>query len=339
MVSVLEVCDMAVELTQTELLNKISQNDFSYRNIYLKNMVEVDEDVEKLQDNIDKFKKSAKWLKKYSAGASSPTRLAKEIKSLIKSYNDMNGNAGSITDKDIQKQMSKLSKLFSENDKNLKKVGIEKVNGKYVIDNKKYSKADDDAFAALFEGHDSFINKADKILSEAQDSAEEIHYNKVERKIANVTNYDRNAVSLATFMTLAQQTEVALSHFNSSVQSGNLSAEDEKDIKTDLMYFAISAYKSYNGKEESGNLIKLNKLCRENEEKLNKIGITFDDAYSKMSFAPDTDLTTEEFKQAYNDLFGENAEFGKKVSEYAKNVFQSLIKPDKIGVSIIDISI
>lgn len=117
---------MAVELTQTELLNKISQNDFSYRNIYLKNMVEVDEDVEKLQDNIDKFKKSAKWLKKYSAGASSPTRLAKEIKSLIKSYNDMNGNAGSITDKDIQKQMSKLSKLFSENDKNLKKSALKR---------------------------------------------------------------------------------------------------------------------------------------------------------------------------------------------------------------------
>ena len=37
---------MAVELTQMELLDKITKNDFSYRNIYLKKMVEVDEDVE-----------------------------------------------------------------------------------------------------------------------------------------------------------------------------------------------------------------------------------------------------------------------------------------------------
>ncbi|MDE7324058.1 MAG: hypothetical protein K2N73_15355, partial [Lachnospiraceae bacterium] len=105
---------MAVELTQTELLDKISKNDFSYRNIYLKKITEADEDIEKLQDNIATFKKSAKWLRKYKAGASSETRLAKEIKSLVKSYNEMNENADAITDRDIQKQMSKLEKLFSD---------------------------------------------------------------------------------------------------------------------------------------------------------------------------------------------------------------------------------
>ncbi|MDE7324644.1 MAG: hypothetical protein K2N73_18385 [Lachnospiraceae bacterium] len=235
--------------------------------------------------------------------------------------------------------MSKLEKLFSDNEKNLKKIGIEKANGKYVIDSKKYGEADEDAFEALFVGHDSFIAKADKILREAEDSTEDLHYSKVERKITNVTNYDQNAVSLAAFMTLAQQAQAVISQYNDKVQSGNLSIDDEKNIKTDLMYFAISAYKGYSGIEETGSLIKLNKLCKDNEEKLNKIGITFDEFYSKMSFAADTDLETAEFKEAYNELFGENAEFGKKVAEYARNVFNGIIKPDKIGVSIIDISV
>lgn len=335
----LEGYSMAVEFTREDLLKNISQNGYSYRNTHVKKVTEVNEDVEKLQDSMSSFKRSVKWLKKYSSGESSKTRLEKELKSLLKAYNEMDQNADSVTDKDVKKQLEKLEKLFTDNSRALKKIGIDKKNGKYTLNSKTLEDADGKDLNALFAGHDSFMSNVDRVLRKVEDSADDAHYSRVNRKITNVTNYDEASVTLAGFMTLAQQTQSVISQYNNIVQSGNLSAEDEKNIKSDLMYFAVSAYKTYSGKEETGSLEQLNKLCKDNEEKLNKLGITFDADYSKMSFAADTDLETAEFKQAYDELFGENAEFGKKVSEYTLNVFNGIIKPDKIGVSIIDMSV
>lgn len=338
---------MAVEYTQLDLLNKIKQNGYSYRNTYTKKILEVDENVGSLKDNMTTFKKSMKWLKKYTSGATSKTRLEKEVKSLIKSYNGMDKDADSITDKDVQKQMKKLEKLFSDNEENFRKIGIEKVNGKYTIDSKKFDEADEDALSALFEGSNSFINKAEKIMRKAEESAEDAHYSKETRKITSVMEYKESDVTLAKFMILAETTGGALGDYNAAVQSGSLSNDYKSAIMYTLSNFAIASYKIYGG-ENSGNLEKLNQLCRDNEELLGKVGIVFDDENKKtMSFKPDagTDdfrdryMDTEAFRTAYNDLFGSDSEFAKSVREYSRNVYNSVVKPDKIGVSIIDVSV
>ncbi len=330
---------MTIEFTREDLLKNISQNGYAYRNTHVKKVTEVNEDVEMFQGSMSAFKKPVKWLKKYSSGESSKTRLEKEIKSLLKTYNEMNQKADGIEDKDLQKQMSKLEKLFTDNSEALKKIGIDKENGKYKLNSDTLKDADEKDINALLVGHESFMSSVDRVLRKVEYSADDAHYSRVNRKITNVTNYDKASVTLAGFMTLAQQTQSVISQYNNVVQSGNLSADDEKNIKTDLMYFAVSVYKTYSGKEETGSLEQLNKLCKDNEDKLNKLGITFDADYSKLSFAEDTDLETAQFRQAYDELFGENAEFGKKVSEYTLNVFNGIIKPDKIGVSIIDMSV
>lgn len=58
-----------------------------------------------------------------------------------------------------------------------------------------------------------------------------------------------------------------------------------------------------------------------------------------MSFDNTIDLTTSEFKDAYNRLFGENAAFGNTAAENCKNIINDLLQPEKIGVSIIDYQI
>jgi len=124
---------MTIEFTREDLLKNISQNGYAYRNTHVKKVTEVNEDVEMFQGSMSAFKKPVKWLKKYSSGESSKTRLEKEIKSLLKTYNEMNQKADGIEDKDLQKQMSKLEKLFTDNSKALKKIGIDNKIRKSII--------------------------------------------------------------------------------------------------------------------------------------------------------------------------------------------------------------
>lgn len=350
--------------TQMELLNKIQQSNYSYRNSKKTKVTEVDENVGKLGDNVSAFNKSARWLKKYKSGASSKTRLEKEITSLIKSYNEMGENADSITDKDIKAQMSKIDKLFAENEENFSKIGVEKVNGKYKLDSKKFDDADEEALSALFEGNGSFMNKVDKIMRQTEKSAESAHYSVVERNVTSVMEYKEADVMLAKFMVLAEESGKALQSYNDKVQAGGPSTQSyngqvqagdspstyKKAVVDSLGYFAIAAYKRYEG-EWSGNLYKLQELCLKNEEKLKKVGIVFDDEAKKtMSFNPDkalpdigvttdfgTYMETDNFKAAYKELFGSDADFVKKAVEYSRNVYNSIAQPSKIGVSIIDV--
>ena len=82
---------------------------------------------------------------------------------------------------------------------------------------------------------------------------------------------------------------------------------------------------------------KLNQLCLDHAETLAKVGLTFSDDQKNMVFNADKiNMTSDEFKTAYNELFGTNALFGNTVLEYCKDTFNGIIQPDKLGVSVLD---
>lgn len=335
---------------QLDLLKDITNRNYSYTRSWKTKVTEIDEGVGKMKDNIATFNKSARWLKKYKTGASSGARLEKEINSLIKSYNEMSDNAKSTTDEELKGQMAKLDKLFSENEDNFNKIGVEKVKGKYKLDSKKFADADEEALNALFEGHNSFMDKADKIMRKTEESAESAHYTVKEQTVASVMEYNQADVLVASCMVLARESGKSLQSYNDAVQAG-LSDDGKEAVLNALSKFAGSVYKQREG-ELSGNLEKLRKLCETNEEKLKEIGIAFVDDKKTVSFDPVKALPgtgmetpgtfgaymdTAEFKDAYDELFGSDAEFGKKAVEYTKDVYDSIVKPDKIGVSVIDL--
>lgn len=164
--------------------NILSQyNPYIKTGVRTRKVTEVDEGIEKLQGSMSTFSKSMKWLKKYKSGASSKTRLEKEINSLVKAYNEMGENMDDVTDKDVKKQMAKLDKMFSENEKSFNKIGVEKVNGKYKFDSKKLEKADEKILSALFEEPDSFVRRSDKIMRKLEASTDDAHYRIVDYKI------------------------------------------------------------------------------------------------------------------------------------------------------------
>lgn len=323
---------MTIQYTPADLISKITQNNYSYTHSHNRKVTEADSDIEKLQDKAEAFKKSVKKLKRYSAGSISRDLLESQVEDLVKSYNDMKNSSAKVTDKDVQKQLSKLEDLFSDNEKNLKKIGVEKVNGKYTFDSKTFADAADKTINALFVGHDSFIGQADKIMRKVDETASDAQYNISEYKITQTQNYAAEDMVTAACMTLAGQTTSTLN----IIQSDNLSDNTIQDLAKELLAsFAQSVYRP-GAADENDTIDKLNQLCLKHEEKLAKLGLTFDSGQDKMVFDDSVDMTTRDFQDTYNELFGRNAAFGNAVIEYSKNIFNDIVQPDKIGVSIID---
>lgn len=327
---------MTVQYKPIDLINKISQNNYSYTHSFTKKVTETDANVEKLQDKAETFKKNVKKLKRYTAGGISRDLLESQVEDLVKSYNDMKSSTDQVTNQDVQKQIAKLEKLFSDNEKNLKKAGIEKVNGKYRFDSDTFGDVSDKTINALFVGHDSLIGQADKIMRKVDETASDAQYNISEYNISQTQKYEETDMELAAYMTLAGQTTSAIKSCDNLVQSGQLSSHDVQDsIKTLLTYFAQSVYRA-DSSTENENLDKLNQLCLGQKDQLAKLGLTFDSEQKNMIFDDSIDMTTADFKNAYNELFGKNATFGNAVSGYCKGIFNDIIQPDKIGVSIIN---
>ena len=165
---------MAVQFTPIKLLQHIKDNNFSYYNSYKKQVKETNESVEEFQNKLEKFRKDVADLKKYSPGITNKSKLEKELSDFVKSYNNMEKSAENITDKNVRKQLSKLRSLFSENEKDLRKIGIKKTNGKLTFDEDEFDDADTKVIDRLFYGKGCFIQQANKIIQKTEDKAEDI---------------------------------------------------------------------------------------------------------------------------------------------------------------------
>lgn len=327
---------MNVQYKPYDLINHIKNNNYSYTHSFTKKITEADASVEKLQDRASSFRKSVKKIKRYSAGGISRDLLETQVEDLVKKYNNMKGSSADVTDKDVQKQLAKLEKLFSDNEKDLKKIGVEKVNGKYALDTKTFGDAPDKTINALFTGHDSFIAKVDKIMRKVDETASDAQYNIREYRLSHTQKYEEDDMTLAALMTLAGQTTSAIKSCDSLVQSGQLSDNDvQTSMKTLLTYFAQSVYQT-ESENESENIDRLNKLCLDQKEQLSKLGLTFDSEQKNMKFNDSIDMTTTDFQNTFKELFGKNAAFGTAVSEYCKAVFNDIVQPDRLGVSVIN---
>ena len=323
---------MNIQYKPFDLIDTIRDNNLSYTHSFTKKVTTADANVEKLQDKAESFRKSVKKLKRYSPGGISREMLTDQAEDLVKSYNAMKNSSDLVTDKDVQKQLSKLDKLFSDNERTLRKAGIEKLNGKYTFDRAAFAEASEKTINTLFTGHDSLVGKADKILRNVEETTDDIQYVTSEYNDSSTLKYEEKDMLTAEYSTIAGQATSTLK----LIPSGELSDSSMQDSVRDLLQlFSKSAYRT-NSAGKNENIDKLNQLCLDQKDRLAKLGLTFDSGQKNMIFDANVDMTTADFQNTYNELFGKNAAFGNTVIQYSKNVFNDIIKPDQIGVSIID---
>lgn len=331
---------MAVQYTIDQLCSKIS-GSYSYTNAYTKKVREADVNVQDLQGNIEEFRKAVRNLRKYSSGVTTKSKLEKYLKDFVESYNDLKKTSGSITDEDLNKELSKLDELIGDNEKALKKIGIKKSDDELTFDEEIFEEIEDDDYIDnLFIGKDSFINQVNKVMRNIEKRVDDSEYETVTKKVSKTTKYDKEKVDLVTSLNSLNSTVSLLKRFN-----GKVSSESTSEAEKDTINTAIEQFKDlYNlnvidrsAADESGNLNNIRILCEANEEQLSAMEIAFNTDDGKMQISDnDLNFSSEDFKEAYSALFGEDASFGTSISEYCQEIFHSILNPEKIGVTIID---
>ncbi|MBD5469697.1 MAG: hypothetical protein HDR19_00870 [Lachnospiraceae bacterium] len=285
--------------------------------------------METLQENIAKLKKDVKKLGKYSEGGTTKTRLKSHLESLVKTYNTYKKNAGKISDDETKEQIEKLEKLFADNEKALKKVGLKKSDKKLELDSDIFDEADQKTINKLFTGRNSFAKQADKIIRKIEECADKVQNSVKEHTFSSLAKYSSDDMDLALFFITGKDNANILSGLGEDIDNG-LYNEDE--MKRNLSLFVNLSGSDWYDNEY---LDKVKALCENNKNELSKIGITVENTDSKITMEYDDDMTNFD-REAFINLFGKNAEFVNGVKECFTDGFNQVIKAEKIGVSIID---
>lgn len=182
------------------------------------------------------------------------------------------------------------------------------------------------------------INKADKIMRNLDETAGDAVYSTVTHNTSTTTKYETLDLAYASYATLASSALLTLDKCNTFVQSGNGSNPIvQESVHDSLNYLASSTNIILRiSPEQSSSAKKYYQLCLENKDKLAKVGLNFDGDNKQMTVDDTVDMTTSDYKTAFNELFGSNAAFGTELSAYCKNIVNDILKTSKIDVSIID---
>lgn len=323
---------MNISYSATDLYNKIVSNGNSYISSYRKKVREADTNVQDLQEDIESFRKSVRKLKNFDPDTITRSKLEKYLDEFAESYNEIKDSSEKITDKELSKTLSKLEDFMDENEKSLKKLGLKESNGKWTFDSELLEKTKDSDINKLFDGKDAIFSQLDKLMRKVEKQADEEEYQTVLRNFHTVTKYSDEEMEqgiASRFMILTMNNVQA---HNSVVQSYD-STGDISEVMQGLESFCADYNDIVSNPTEAVKkyVDKMTEETKACEEYLNNIGITIQNRHLEWTGGKTVDDT---YKESYEALFGENASYGTNIITYAKNIFNTTMKTESLGITI-----
>jgi hypothetical protein len=321
-----------MNISASTLMNTIQNNGNKYKTgSYIKQVREADDDVEDFQDNLVEFKKIVRRIHNYNSNDTTQDKVKSYLSDLADTYNTLVSNKDKLTNSSLQKQLDKLDTLIDDNAKSLKKLGLKKSDGKLEFDEDTFDDdADKKTIKKLFEGTDSFGDQLFKITRDIDSSASDAQYVTSEKRFVQGVTYSKKELSQASsYLNIIKYSSV-LNNFNEHVQNGELS---DNINKYDMFYLFNKLSDSLNSTDKDG---KVKALYDENKDNLNNLGFSYDENNEELIYTQDDnmDMTTEEFKQSYEALFGDSATFVSKLGDYGKEGYNQAMKLSEIKVTI-----
>jgi hypothetical protein len=314
---------MNVNYTCSSFIDKVKNNNYSYTNSYTKLVRESDTDVEKFQEKFEELRKNIRSLHNYSSNNTTDEKLKNYLTKLTDTYNSMVNDKDSLTDSSLQKQLDKLDSLIDDNAKALKKVGLKKTDGKLEFDEDTFDDdADKKTINKLFTGTDSFIDKAHKLMRNIEKSADNAQYVTTERHLSHTTKYEDEDIDKA-------RTYISLQSNTKSITDQLKNASESTD--TDIAELLDELGSALDSADKDEGLIE---IYKKNEDNMKKVGFSFSDDYKTLAFDKSVDMTSDDFEQSYETLFGDTSSFQSQLDAYCKEGYSQAMKLETIGVDI-----
>lgn len=317
---------MNISYSASDLYQKISSNGNAYISSYRKRVREADTNVQDIKKDVEALRKNIADLKNYNAKRVTRDKLEKYLKKFTDSYNKFSKKAENITDKELSETFDKLESFLTENEKDLKEIGLRKSKGKWTFDSDDFKEAKEKDINKLFEGKDCLFRQMNRLMYRVEKKTEEEEFQMVFRNLHHTTKYSQEEMTQA-------QTAKFLNDTIEGLQSNALTEDDRvlklKDFCSQYNTFVDTAADSI--KETVGYMTD---KIKEAEVDLKNIGIELTDG--KLIYN-DAKATDDVYQASYAALFGEKAaygDFGKLMQTYAKNIFQTTLKTDSLGITI-----
>ena len=328
---------MNISYSASDLYNKKSSNGNSYISSYRKNVREANLDVQNFQKEIESFRKSVRKLKNFDSDTVTSNKLEKYLKNFTESYNKLRDSGEEITDKELSKTLSDVDEFLKENKKSLKKLGLKESNGKWEFDEKVLEETKESDLNKIFEGKDSLFKKLDKLMRTMEEKAEEEEFQLVSRKFYTVTKYSEEEMWQGSTARKVQGVIEELQELNIKVQNYDAAiGNDTQEIKEGLGAF-VWGYndmltKATDSASKYTNYMIEKTKAAETVDNFSKFGITVRDD-GTLEYYSDA-IIDDTFKEGYAALFGENAAYGNLIKQYAKDIFNTTMKTESLGITI-----
>ena len=328
---------MNISYSASDLYNKISSNGNSYISSYRKNVREANINVQGLQEDIEGFRKSVRKLKNFDSDTVTRSKLEKYLGDFAKSYNELKDFGEKITDKELLKTLSKLEDFMEENKKSLKKLGLKESDGEWSFDSELLEETKESDINKLFEGNDALFKQLDKLMRKVEKKADEEEYQMVLRNFHTVSKYSKEEMEQAGIAHYLQGVISGVQERNKEVQAyDSATGASSESIKKGIDGF-IAGYNSVLEKAMDSvsnykkDIIEKTKEA-ETVTNFSKLGITVKDD-GTLEYYSDA-IIDDTFKEGYAALFGENAAYGNVIKTYAKNIFNTTMRTESLGITI-----
>ena len=307
-------------------------NGYKYTTHYQKNVREANAEVEELEEKLADLRKSVRKLNSYSANSTPNEKLEKQLKEFVETYNAVKDSSEEITDKKLSKSLKKIESLITENEKELKKLGIrENTKGEIIFDEEKFKEVEQKDIEKLFNGKESFVRNIFKLTKTIQKQAEDARYNIVNRRFCSQTPFESNSVALATDALDVTVEITKCESMNTLIQSGTITDEQKTAIQDNITTFVNEYNSLIDIAPEDTNIRSIIEKTVSYRNELSAIGITIDESSYDLTYAQKDTLDAT----AYDALFGDaDNSYGNSLEQYAHKIYTSALDTESHGISI-----
>lgn len=334
-------------LSGEEFMNKLHDNVYRTGKYEKKSHLVKDEDITDIGTHAKELHNKIKKLNQYKPDAFDRTKMKRELTKFKDSYNALKKKYGSVEDNHaVTKELKKIDDLLTENENDLKKIGIKKnKKGLLEFDADKFNAVKENTINKLFDGSKSFFKLSAKVMKRVENviSSEEYQTETVQVPISN--SYSNSEMSAADTIIKLNTSLRALKGYDDNyqkMQENDIVDQNCNDEKK-LLCQQLNEIKVIKGDENVTKLVsQIYDFTREYYEKeketFHKNGLAWNEETDELS---ENILVSDAIDiKSFHQLFGSDevdssvGEFASQLQNLSLNLFQELMKTNKVGVQI-----